>query len=667
MKSSMRMLAISVGVLLCAVALFAQGNFGRILGTVTDQTGAVLPGATVSITDTQRGLARTLNTDAAGEYNAPNLIPGTYTVRVEAKGFQRLDRQNVLLEVGKEVRVDLTPQPGEQTQTVTVTEAIPLVDAASSTLGGTLGNEAINDMPLNGRNYQNLLGLRPGVFVQPGGSPWTQSTNNSRPDETVWMLDGIVNVNFYDYRPISGMPSPFTDGATILPVDAIQEFNLEENPKAEFGWRPGAIVNVGIKSGTNTYHGSAYAFGRDQDWAARNLFDPGFLNGVPNAKQPTQLEQFGGVMGGAIKKDKLFFFAGYEGLRSFVGNALGSAVPATGSLGGDPKHSMVDAITALEAKGIAVNPVSLKVFGCTTAPLACNGGVIQNAPANTTTYNSGFPNNNTSDNGIAKIDYNLSSKHRINGLFMMGNYFGNGEDHPIVSANFQNGIPIRTYTGSGNWVYIPNSSLVNEFRFGYNNVNFAINTDDGNVIPNGTGGLCSSAGCGGTGYPINTGITSVGGFPDVKLSGGFSPLGGWRGRPLDFQNPYYDFQDSLSYLRGKHALKFGIEYAHIRTDFNNHDTRGEIDFQGGQAFHGATPLEDFFAGLPSRGSQLVGVTARSLTWNNIAPFVQDDWRVAPKLMINLGLRYSYMSPMKEANNLLGNFDPTLGMVQQGQS
>src|SRR6266849_4439503 len=291
-----------LGVLLFSLSLFAQANFGRILGTVTDQTGGVLAGATVSIIDTQRGLARTLTTDQAGEYNAPTLTPSTYTVRVEASGFKMLDRQNVLLEVGKEIRVDLTPEPGSQTQSVTITEAIPLVDAASATLGGTVSNADINEMPLNGRNYQQLLGLRPGVMTQAGGSPWTQSTNNSRPDETVWLLDGVVNANFFDARPIAGMPSPFTDGATILPVDAIQEFNLEENPKAEYGWRPGAIVNVGIRSGTNAFHGSAYAFGRNADWAARNFFNP-----PPNEKLLTQLEQFGGVVGGPIKKDKLFF------------------------------------------------------------------------------------------------------------------------------------------------------------------------------------------------------------------------------------------------------------------------------------------------------------------------------------------------------------------------
>src|SRR5438309_4325634 len=283
-------------VLLFSVALIAQGNFGRILGSVKDPTGAVLPGSTVNIIDTQRGLTRTVTSDEAGLYNAPTLIPGTYTVRVEFPGFKTLSRENVVVEVGSEIRVDLTIEPGQQSETVTVNEAIPLIDTTTASLGGVLPNAAINDMPLNGRNYQNLLNLIPGVMIQPGGSPWTQSTNNSRPDATVWMVDGIFNANFVDARPIANMPSPFSDGATILPIDAIQEFNLEEDPKAEYGFSPGAVVNVGIKSGSNNLHGSAYAFGRDGSWAARNVFNP-----APNALPPTELKQFGGVVGGPIK------------------------------------------------------------------------------------------------------------------------------------------------------------------------------------------------------------------------------------------------------------------------------------------------------------------------------------------------------------------------------
>ena len=172
-RKALQLLVGAMGVILLCLPLFSQGNFGRILGTVIDQSGGVVSGATVTVLDTQRGVARTLTTDAAGEYSAPTLIPGTYTVRVEAKGFKRVDRQNVVLEVGKEVRVDLTVQPGDQAQTITVTEAMPLVETTNATLGGTLNNTDINDMPLNGRNYQNLMSLRPGVMVQPGGSPWS--------------------------------------------------------------------------------------------------------------------------------------------------------------------------------------------------------------------------------------------------------------------------------------------------------------------------------------------------------------------------------------------------------------------------------------------------------------------------------------------------------------
>src|SRR5258708_7505926 len=334
-----------MGMLLLCLPLFSQGSSGRILGTVTDQSGGVVSGATVTVTDTARGVSKILVTNDPGEYNAPTLVPSTYKVRAEAKGFKTVERQNVVLEVGKEIRVDLTLQPGDQVQTITITESLPLVETTNAVLGGTLNNADINDMPLNGRNYQMLLSLRPGVMVQPGGGPWTQSTNNIRPDESAWMVDGVINASFFDARPVTGASSYITDGATILPIDAIQEFNLEENPKAEYGWKPGAVVNVGIRSGTNTLHGAAYAFGRDQSFDARNVFVPGPSNGtcLPNPaipatcnKTPLQFEQFGAVVGGPIKKDKLFFFAGYEGLRDSIGNAFSGTTPALGSFASLP-------------------------------------------------------------------------------------------------------------------------------------------------------------------------------------------------------------------------------------------------------------------------------------------------------------------------------------------
>jgi hypothetical protein len=658
------LLIAAVGALLFSLPLAGQGNFGRILGTVTDQTGGVISGAVVSVIDKDRGVARTLATDVAGEYNAPTLIPGTYSVRVEAKGFKTTERQNVVLEVGKEVRVDLTVQPGEQVQTVTVTEAVPLVETTNATLGGTLNNADISDLPLNGRNFQYLMSLRPGVMTQPGGGPWTQSTNNIRPDESAWMVDGVLNASFFDARPVTGSGSFITDGATILPIDAIQEFNMEENPKAEYGWKPGAVVNVGIRSGTNSLHGAAYSFGRDASFDTRNVFNP-----APKPQLPLELKQFGAVVGGPIQKEKLFFFAGYEGLRDLLGNAYSLNVPETAS-GGGSQNSMVDAVLALQKAGVAVSPVSLAIMGCPSAPLTaastCTGGLIQNltaANATSTSYLSTFPNSNTSDNGIAKIDYRINSKHMLNGLFWVGNYSGIGEDHAMVNAAFLDTVQIRNWDSVVNWIWTPSSTVVNEVRFGYSRDFNETDPVDVNVVADGKN------------YPINTGLS---GFPNMYISGFFnstnSSLGSWRNRPgTNGPNPFYDIQESVSYLKGKHAFKFGGEYGNIEVLSFGHDTRGRFDFNGGSIkalkdCGGAScPLEDFFAGAPSRSQQLLGDAHRTLKWYDVAGFVQDDWRVTQKVIVNLGLRYSYTSPIKEVNNLLGSFDPTLGIVQQGQA
>ena len=646
------LLGLTLGLLVLSNALFAQGSYGRILGTVTDQTGAVIAGAAVTIIDTERGIARSLVTDGAGEFNAPTLIPSTYTVRVQASGFKTLDRPNIVLEVGKEIRVDLTPQPGEQSQTVTVEAAAPLVDAASATLGGTLNNADINDMPLNGRNYQYLLGLRPGVTLYPGGSPWTQSTNNMRPDQTTWMVEGIQNANGFDNTPIAGGSSAITDGARILPIDAIQEFNLMENVKAEYGGKPGAVVNVGIRSGTNQFHGSAYAFGRNGSWDARNVFNP-----APNPVNPLDLEQFGGVLGGPIKKDRLFFFGAYEGLRDLLGNAFVTPVPYTApGTPADPKNSMVDAIAALQKANVPVSPVSLKIFGCTTSPLACTGGVITNAPTNTTNYASNYPNTNRTDNGIGKIDYRISDKHTVNYTLYRSIYQGSGEDFPQVNPVWINAFPSDAWTTSGNWIWTANSAWVNEFRVGFSQAYSCLCGIDNKLAD-------------GQGWPLNTGVTSIPGFPAVVIHGfGQTRLGARRTNVQFLNSPYYNWQDSVSYLRGRHAFKFGVDIARSEANVNNDNGVGRIDFYAGGVpqVSKSTALEAFFAGLPGRGSLLIGNPQLETISYGYGMFFQDDWRITPRIMLNLGLRYNYKTPLHDIHNHLGNFDPNVGMVQQGQ-
>jgi hypothetical protein len=207
-----------------------------------------------------------------------------------------------VLEVGKEVRVDLALQPGEQTQTITVTEAIPLVETTNATLGGTLQPGTISDLPLNGRNFMNLLQLRPGVTVYIGGGAWTQSTNGLRPEHNVYILDGITAMEPLGSQSTINSVSLAGDAATLLPIDTIQEFATQQNPKAEFGWKPGSITNVALKSGTNAWHGTANAFGRTDKLDATNNFLIGkeLPDGSP-FKQQIALENFGATVGGPIE------------------------------------------------------------------------------------------------------------------------------------------------------------------------------------------------------------------------------------------------------------------------------------------------------------------------------------------------------------------------------
>ncbi|PYU37903.1 MAG: hypothetical protein DMG54_32130, partial [Acidobacteria bacterium] len=232
-----RVLAVACVALLASVAAHPQGSSGRILGVVTDQSGGNVGRATVTITDVARGVSQTLTTDSDGAYVASNVLPGTYAVRAEFKGFKIFERKNILVEVGKDARIDAVLQPGSTNETITITEDVPMVDTTSTTLGGTISNEIINDLPLNGRNYQNLVSLRPGTMIYPGGGPWTQSTNGIRPEDTSYIVDGITNDEAFMGLSVTNAAAVIGDAATLIPIDAIQEFNTQVNPKAEFGWK----------------------------------------------------------------------------------------------------------------------------------------------------------------------------------------------------------------------------------------------------------------------------------------------------------------------------------------------------------------------------------------------------------------------------------------------
>src|ERR1700693_2450924 len=404
-SNGIRVLAFAGMRLALPLPVFSQATTGRILGTVSDQSGAGVAGASVVVTDIQRDTKRTLTTDASGDYAAPELQPGVYKIRAEAKGFKAVERPNIVIEVAQDLRVDIALSPGQISETVVVTDEVPLVNSMSATLGGTLSNAEINDLPLNGRNYENLLQLRPGVMRYPGGGFSTTSTNGLRAEDNAYFVEGLFNSEPFSGQAIINGAGIAGDSATILPIDAIQEFNVQENPPAEYGWKPGAVINVGLKSGTNLLHGSAFAFGRDGDvFDARNYFNcasnPCAFSQSPSSKNQRTLEQFGGSLGGPIIKDKAFFFGSYEGQRYDVGNQYGGvtspsmvalptpATPNCNSVSGDCGGSIPNAIADLVANHVTISAASQLISGCsvTGATVTCNG--------------SGFPTNNNPTTSI---------------------------------------------------------------------------------------------------------------------------------------------------------------------------------------------------------------------------------------------------------------------------
>ena len=646
--SAHRLLIATIVILLACSVAFSQGNTGRILGSVTDQNGGNVVGAAVTITDVQRGIPRTLITGDGGEYVAGDLLPGTYKVRVEVKGFKIFERQNILLEVGKDVRIDVVVQPGSVSETVTITEEVPMVDTTSTTLGGTISNEIINDLPLNGRNYQNLISLRPGTSIYPGGGPWTQTTNGIRPEDTSFIVDGITNDEAFMGLSVTNAAAVLGDAATLIPIDAIQEFNTQVNPKAEFGWKTGAITSVGLKSGTNEIHGSAYAFGRSDSFDARNYFNP-----VGTPKTPLELEQYGGTVGGRIIKDKLFYFGGYEGQLYTVGNSLPASVPTTASIPsggaagcqspaiiaagkGDCNNSIPDATADLVAQNPAfvVNPLSAYLLGFYTPNATQGPGVTLN-----------FPNVNSSKNALGKVDYHISDHNALSGSYFFGNDTIVGMDSNELLAQFRTNVHSRAQDVSGHWAWTPSSTWANEFRGGFTHYVLTIIPDD-ITFP----------------YKITTGISTpvLQGIPNIKIPGSFTELGAFHNFPkIVGPDKVYDFIDQVSYLRGKHAFKWGGE---LRRDLVHQGTyrggRGRITFDN---------LEAFLAGNPTKAGLQAGDPLRDLSQWLYAGYMQDDWRIKPRVTLNLGLRYEYQAPPTEAHNLLGNFEPSVGFEQVGKN
>jgi hypothetical protein len=705
LRKAIQALGLSLGLLLVSLPSFSQGNAGRILGAITDQTGGAISGATVTVTDVERGVTRSLTSDESGSFNAPNLTPGTYKVRAEFKGFKAVERDNVLLETGGEVRVDLTLQPGEQTQTITVTEALPLVETTNAELGGTLQSDIVNNLPLNGRNFSNLLQLRPGVTIYPGGAGWAQSTNGMRAHDNVYMVDGINGSDPWMAQAVWDSVMAGGDSGTLISIDSIDEFKTEENPRAEYGWKPGGIVNVGIKSGTNAMHGTAFAYGRDGSWDARNLFNP-----APTPVPPVQLQQFGATLGGPIKKDKLFYFLSFEDQRYSIGfpAANTTAITAPGIFDASIGNKTISdsnllaacqaalnvgaigsgtpgALTALSAQlaGIKVNPgpgasgangVAGPAPNGTCAPAANYPGLF---PVNNGTNALGLGNAfinpaliaaNRIDSGLGKVNYHLSEKHSLTALYYISP--GGG---PFVDGPGTQMLPYqeteqfaRSMAFAGNWTWTPSASVVNEARVGYSHYFQRFLSGDATQDPR-------NYAFNGSVYHMFTGQTNPLDFGLPGINTGIVNLGaGWP--KIVGPNGVLQVTDHISYLRGKHAFKFGGDILNNLSQTNvTANTKGPITFDG---------LQDFFNGFPNgppgctavtsgscsqngAASILTGNLVRNFSYQGYALFIQDDYRIKPRVVLNMGLRYEINTVPQERDNLQANFNPLApgGLIQ----
>jgi hypothetical protein len=646
-------LGAGLSLLLASVPLFAQGAAGRIAGTVTDQSGAAIPMAKVTVTDVQRNESRTLTTDSSGAYAAPDLIPGTYIVHAEFPGFKNADRKDLLLEVGADLRVDVAMQTGEQTETVTVTEEAAALNTSNAELGGSLSNQVINDLPLNGRNFENLLDLRPGVVKYPGNSGWTQATNGLRPHDNFFMVDGINSNDPWMAQSMMNAVMAAGDAGTMLPIDAINEFQTQQNPRAEYGWKPGAVVNVGIKSGSNAVHGTAYAYGRTSSWDANNFFS----NEVGQAIPPLALEQYGASVGLPIIHDKLFFFGNFESQQYNVGSPFVHSVPYTAAGSGPASKNLIGACqSALAGGNLVALSAQLAGLSSTCVPLANYPGLFPSS--STGNYATALASSNSIYSGVGRVDYRINDKNTLNGMFFRSPGAGTFVDAAAseIAPQWLTTQSAHSQVMSGNWVYVATPAVVNSLRVGWSSYYQVFGTPDVGQNPD-------NYSYNGSTYHMYTGQTdpTFGGFPRIQINGFPSfQLGGPVSWPkIVGPDSVYQFTDSVSVQKGKHALKFGGEVL-LNRSFDNvtSNNKGPLAFSN---------LDNFFTGTIKTARITSGDTARTLNDQGYALFMQDDWRLTRRITVNVGLRYELTTVVNANNNLLANFLPGQGMYQVGST
>jgi Carboxypeptidase regulatory-like domain/TonB-dependent Receptor Plug Domain/TonB dependent receptor len=642
-------------VLLAASSLVAQTFRGTILGTVTDASGAVVSGAKVAVKNVATGLERTTQTSADGSYSLPELPIGTYSVTITQSGFQSSITSNVVVDVATERRVDVALKAGQVSTTVEVSgELLPQVETTSAELGGVLTTQAIENLPVNGRDYTKLIYLNPGVSGSPDqisdspGSFGTFSMNGSRGRANNFLLDGTDMNDGYRNDPAINEAGVFGDPATILPIDAVAELRVLSNYEAEYGRNSGAVVNIVTKSGTNQLHGSLLEYNRTSSvGGARNFFN------TAGRQDPFHNNQFGGSLGGPIIKDKTFFYLNYEGQRESGAQAGLSCVPdaaaissaeATAAANGQPlSQPMLNLLGRHPWPTPNIPGATANLDGTCNAPLA---GAAPDNLATSTLFS------NRVDSMIAKVDHNFNPRNMLTGRY----YFGDS-DQSFPFAQLAGGLlpgfntvtPTRVQLVSISYVKIVNPNQVNEARLGWNRFVEGFFPEDHNFNPSSIG--------------LNTGVTSPFDFGLPKISvGSFSVIGATNSIPRSRVDSNWHFIDNYSWKSGRHDVKFGYEFRRTTIQLIQDNTfRGKLSFPD---------LTAFVEGLPedSGSKQVQGNTLRHSFENNHGFYIQDSFRLSARLTLNYGLRWDYFGVVGEKDDLFYRLTAAAGgtLVPTGQ-
>ncbi len=644
---------------------WGQGVTGVISGTVTDSTKATVANATVTITDADTGVAAWAgNTNGGGVYRAPDLPVGRYNIAVTAPGFKRQQVSGIELSVDQRADIAIIMQVGEVAETVTVEGGTQgQLASDTSSLGNTITPSQLQDLPLPSRNVLNLLALTPGVssggdMTSQGGLSSSQlSINGSRTLNSEFLIDGVSVVT-----GSTGGPQ------TLPPADSIREFKvLASSYSAEYGRTAGAMVTLITNSGTNLLHGAAYGYFRNEDLDANNYFNN--LLGKPRPEDRYNL--FGGKLGGPVLipklyngKNKTFFFINYEGLIQASAYNLTSTVPygpyATGNFSASPTV-IYNPTTKAPFQGNIIpsgmiDQAAMKILDLVPAP---NSSGVLNKTDNIVTNNfvsigSSHPTTNT---GMARLDESITNSLRVFGTFV---HFNN---YSPIQPTFP-GSPLESSVGNSETTgyestvgltKIWSPTLITEVRFGF----FRNNSE---IAPPSAGiNVANVLGIG----------TSYGeAAPEISISGGFTQLGtNSNTQRTQIDNNYQTYVNNSKSM-GNHLMQFGFQLRKDQFDDLNPtgDVNGSFSFDGsitnGKNSSGdaINALADFLLGNVKTGTYSLAQPLIGRRNYNVGLYFQDDWKIRPKLTLNLGLRWEYESPFTSANNEYSRVDPTTGQV-----